>query len=102
MTAYIESGYMDIDDGENFSFVSRIVPDVRFSSGDALDIILTPKEFPNSTAGTALTSTVSSTTGQSRVRLRGRQFSIRFESDESGVGWTLGDTRLDIRQDGRK
>lgn len=102
MTAYIESGYMDIDDGENFSFVSRIVPDVRFSSGDALDIILTPKEFPNSTAGTALTSTVSSTTGQSRVRLRGRQFSIRFESDESGVGWTLGDTRLGIRQDGRK
>ena len=101
-TAYIESGYMDIDDGDQVSFVSRIIPDVYFSSGNSMDIKLTPKQFPNSSAGTVVTSSVTSSTGESRVRLRGRQFSIRFETTGSGVGWTLGDSRVDIRPDGKR
>ena len=82
--------------------MSRIIPDVSFALGSDIDIKLTPKEFPNSSPGTVVSSSLTSSTGEKRLRLRGRQFSMKFETTGSGVGWTVGDTRLDIRPDGRR
>jgi len=41
-------------------------------------------------------------TDQVHVRLRGRSFALRVESDEIGVSWRLGSPRIDVRQDGRR
>jgi hypothetical protein len=41
-------------------------------------------------------------TDQVHVRLRGRSFALRVESDETGVGWRLGSPRIDVRADGRR
>ena len=41
-------------------------------------------------------------TGQVNIRVRGRQMSIKAESDQIGVQWQLGASRIDVRQDGRK
>jgi hypothetical protein len=30
ITAYVESSQFDIGDGDNFSFVSRLIPDITF------------------------------------------------------------------------
>jgi hypothetical protein len=102
--SYIESGFIDIDDGDQLSFISRVIPDVRYSSGGelGLDIKITPRDFPNSNDGTTSTSRVTSTTGESRVRVRGRQMKVRFDSNDSGVSWTCGDTRIGIQPDGRR
>jgi len=104
MDSYVESGFIDIDDGDHFSFVSRIIPDIRYTEGGStgMEIKLTPKDFPGSSSGTAVTTSVSSSTTENRVRLRGRQLSVRLQSSSSDVGWVLGDTRIDIQPDGRR
>ena len=104
MHSYIESGFIDIDDGDQLSFISRLIPDIRYSAGGelGLDIKITPRDFPNSNDGTASTSRVTSITGESRIRVRGRQMKVRFDSSDSGVSWTCGDTRIGIQPDGRR
>ena len=41
-------------------------------------------------------------TTQVNTRVRGRQLSIKVQSDALGVQWQLGAPRLDIRPDGRR
>ncbi|MGC4008866.1 MAG: hypothetical protein QM805_07745 [Pseudomonas sp.] len=36
------------------------------------------------------------------LRLRGRSFFFRIESDQVGVAWRLGTPRLEVRTDGRR
>ena len=108
---YIESSDFDIGDGEQFSFISKIIPDIRFlanSSGGQVNIVLKTRNFPGDTLSTNSTSVVSSSTQQNHVRARARQAVVRLESDDdntsanTATGWRLGATRLDIRPDGRR
>ena len=41
-------------------------------------------------------------TDQVHLRLRGRSFALRMESQNAGVTWRLGSPRVDIRPDGRQ
>ena len=41
-------------------------------------------------------------TGQINTRVRGRQLSMRIESDSLGTTWQVGAPRIDIRPDGRR
>ena len=41
-------------------------------------------------------------TEQVQMRLRGRQMSLKVESNTTGVKWRLGNPRLDVRPDGRR
>jgi hypothetical protein len=106
MTAYIESGFIDIDDGDHFSFVSRIIPDIRYARGGetGMSIDITPKDYPSTGAssGTTIQTSVTSSSTESQIRLRGRQLALKFTSTGQGVGWTLGDTRVSIQPDGRR
>jgi len=105
MTAFVESAYFDIDEGDHFSFIHRIIPDVKFETGGetGMDIKIKKKEFPNDDEeASPSTSSIDSSTKQNDVRVRGRQAAVRFESTAAGVKWRLGDTRIDIRPDGRR
>ena len=114
LAAHIESSQMDLQDGDSFFFIRRIIPDLTFrnSSGDspAADFILKARNFPGTnystseTAGVTQTSTspIEQFTDQVHVRLRGRSFALRIESSASGTGWRLGSPRVDIRPDGRR
>lgn len=105
MEAYIESGDLELGDGEFFMFIKRIIPDFTFSgnTSDAqTDIIIKGSDFPLESATTLSTSTITATTKQSFVRNRARHSIVRIESNGSGYGWRLGDLRFDMRQDGRR
>jgi hypothetical protein len=105
MTAYIESGDLELGEGEFFMFIKRIIPDFTFSgdtSGAETDIIIKGSDFPLETATTLSTSTITSATKQSFVRNRARHSIVRIESNGIGYGWRLGDLRFDMRQDGRR
>lgn len=105
MEAYIESGDLELGEGEFFMFIKRIIPDFTFSgnTSDAqTDIIIKGSDFPLETATTLSTSTITSTTKQSFVRNRARHSVVRIESNGTGYGWRLGDLRFDMRQDGRR
>jgi hypothetical protein len=120
INAYISSSEFDIDDGYNFGFVWRILPDVTFRGSTAgspsATLTLYPMQnsgsgynTPASLGGTS-TGTIVRTatvpieqfTGQVNVRVRGRQMSMKMESTALGVQWQIGSPRIDIRQDGRK
>ena len=108
---FIESSDFDIGDGEQFSFIRRIIPDFKFlsnSGGGKVNIVVKTRNFPGDSLTTNSTNSISSTTQQANIRARGRQAVLRFESDDddttanTSVGWRLGATRLDVKTDGRR
>jgi len=108
---FVESSDFDIGDGEQFAFINRMIPDIRFlsnSSGGQVNVVLKTRNFPGDTLTTNSTSVITSSTQQSHVRARARQAVVRIESDDDNVpgntetGWRLGATRLDVRADGRR
>jgi hypothetical protein len=105
MTSYVESADFDLGDGEQFMFVSRLIPDIDITSSDAeasVNYILKTRNFPGDSLTTNSTNAVKSTTQQSFLRGRARQAVLRIESNTTDITWTLGDLRLDIRPDGRR
>ena len=107
MSSYIESADFDLGDGEQFMFVSRLIPDVAMrdtsvDSSGSIDYVLKTRNYPLESLTTNSTSTVTSSTQQSFVRARARQAVVRIESDSVDLGWTLGDLRIGLRPDGRR
>ena len=120
MHAFIDSAEFDIEDGQNFGFIWRLLPDITFRGSTAANpsATLTLQPMLNSgsgynnplsvggTATAAVTRTavvpVEQFTGQVYVRVRGRQMSIKIESSDLGVTWQLGAPRIDVRLDGRR
>jgi hypothetical protein len=120
INAYISSSEFDIEDGHNFGFVWRVIPDLTFtgSSNDpqtnaAPQVTMTLYPLQNSGSGVGKTDvdTVRSGstyaipetfTGQIYTRVRGRQLIFRIESNQLGTTWQLGAPRIDIRKDGRR
>jgi len=101
ITAYIESGDGDIADGENFSFINKVIPDFKNQTGNAT-ITLSARDYPNSSKTTGEVITVSNTTAFYNSRIRGRQSSIKIESDELGSNWRFGTLRINVRPDGKR
>jgi len=109
---FIESSDFDIGDGNNFQFIRRILPDVRFlqdPNNGSVNLIIKTRNNNGSSLSTKSTSEVKSDTGQLHIRARGRQAVLRLESNDDAandgnlsVGWRLGATRLDVKQDGRR
>jgi hypothetical protein len=120
ITATITSGQFDIDDGDRFAFVWRVMPDMTFDGSTADSPHATMSLLPLANSGSGYNSptseggsnsgTVTRTatvpieqfTGQANIRVRGRQMSIKIESDSLGVKWQLGSPRIDLRPDGRR
>jgi len=120
ISAYVESSEFDIDDGHNFSFIYRVLPDITFRGSEAASpkVTMYLKPLRNSGSGyndpesvggsssAQVTRTaaipVEQFTGQVYTRVRGRQLALKVESTELGVAWQLGAPRIDIRPDGRR
>jgi hypothetical protein len=114
ISAYIESSQMDLGEGEQFVFMRRMIPDMTFRNSTnptpSATMTLKVRNFPGGNYLSSDASTVSKTasvpieqfTDQVFVRLRGRSFAFRIESDDTGIGWRLGSPRVDVRPDGRR
>jgi hypothetical protein len=120
LPAYIESSEFDLDDGHNFGFVGRVLPDITFRGSTSLSPRATFTLIPQQNSGSGATSPestggvsggqvvrtvaipVEQYTGQINTRVRGRQLSMRIESDSLGTAWQVGAPRIDIRPDGRR
>ena len=121
INAVIETAEFDIDDGDRFGFVWRMLPDITFNgstgaSSPQVTMTLIPMQnagsgytSPQSTAGTSYasiqriaTAPIEEFTGQVYIRVRGRQMILKIESNQIGTQWQLGSPRIDIKQDGRR
>jgi len=120
ISAYILSSEFDLDDGHQFAFIWRVLPDMSFTGSEstAPTALMTLYPLKNSGSGyTSPTSTggvnsgdvtltaalpIEEFTGEVFVRVRGRQMAMKVSSSELGVNWQLGAPRIDLRPDGRR
>jgi len=114
LAPFIESSVVDIGEGDQFMFATRVIPDITFRNSTAgsptATMTLKARNFPggayfasdNDPVTKTATLPVEQFTNQLFVRLRGRSMSIRVESNQTGTAWRLGDPRLDLRTDGRR
>jgi len=118
--SYISSSEFDIDDGDKFGFVWRILPDITFRGSTTASptgtLTLIPMQNSGSgynnptslggsdSASVTRTATVpiEKFTGQVNIRVRGRQMIIQFENEQLGSTWQLGSPRIDIKIDGKR
>jgi len=115
----ISSAEFDIDDGDKFGFIRRVVPDITFrgSTGDATpQVTMTLIPMQNSGSGAnnprsvggenyasiqrIATAPIEEFTGQVFIRVRGRQMIFQVDCNTLGTQWQLGSPRIDIKQDG--
>lgn len=125
IAAYIQSADVDIDDGDKYMLIRRILPDINFLQSEQTNpvtgatntieatITVGVRNFPGAASATSnasgvttarnittATATVDQYTNQVFVRARGRQMSFRIESNNVGTQWQLGMPRVDARPDG--
>lgn len=114
LESYIESSPIDVADGNNFMFVSRVLPDLGFGPSTAASPTVSfTVSMQDAMGGAAVqqnskqviqsaTSPVEQYTEQVYMRLRGRSMQFRVASTDLGVTWRLGSPTIDIRTDGRR
>jgi hypothetical protein len=125
ITSYIQSADVDIDDGDKFMLVRRVIPDVNFVGSETAnpvtgativpeaDITVGVRNFPGAASSTTnlegqttgdtivtATATINQYTNQVFIRARGRQMNFKISSDTVGTQWQLGLPRVDARPDG--
>ena len=109
---FIESSDFDIGEGNQFSSISSIIPDIRFlqdENSGSVNIVTKMRNYPGESLTTKATSEISSGTTKANIRARGRQAVVRIESNDDqendgnlSLGWRVGATRLDVKTDGRR
>ncbi|WP_290943627.1 hypothetical protein [Hyphomonas sp.] len=120
IVAHVVSAEFDLNDGHQFTFVNKIIPDITFdgSTSDSPVVTLTLNPLTSSGSGyKTVTSEGGSNSGTItrtssadiekytellHTRIRARQMSMRVESNATGVTWQFGSPRLDMRPDGRR
>jgi hypothetical protein len=120
IAAFITSAEFDLDDGHQFMFVWRMLPDITFRGSSANSPSATMYLLPLKNSGSGYTdppsvggsnnATITRTavipieqfTGQVFTRVRARQMAMKVESTGVGVTWQLGAPRIDTRPDGRR
>ena len=117
LVASIESSPIDMGEGDQFTFIRRIIPDFTFigstNTDPTVNVTLQSNNFPGGNylqsevaqvdrTATSTTVPFEKFTDKADVRLRGRAFSIKVDSSSVGTRWRLGSPRVDMRQDGRR
>jgi hypothetical protein len=121
IAASIGSSEFDIDDGHNFGFIWRVLPDITFrNSTGELTPQCTMTLIPMRNSGSGFTTPASTNntssaqiqriatapieefTGQVYIRVRGRQLIFKVDSNRLGTTWQLGVPRIDLKKDGMR
>ncbi len=102
MDSFITTAYFDIDDGDDFLFVNKLVPDVKLPAGKSIQITVYLKRYPHPDAAITTKGPFLFSDGNNKlsVRGRGRQMAIKFEASSTGSSFELGKMRLSYQPDG--
>ena len=122
ITSYLQTADFDINGGDHFGYVWRILPDFTFQGSTSTNPQLTVTVNSRTNLGVPYTSpvdhpSVTNTqpaplspntypveqfTGEIFTRIRGRQMNLYVQSVGFGVAWQMGTMRIDMRPDGRR
>ena len=102
ITAFLETGSVEIADGDQLMSVSKLVPDFD-NLANTMTAQLTLEQYPQSTANVQTSGSITSSTEKISVRGRGRAVKIRYTTNSvNDTPWRLGSQKLQIRPDGRR
>jgi len=100
MSSYIESSPREItQNGENLFMVDRVIPDVTMTSDTNLYFNLNSRKYPNATEVVKGPFTITSTTQKVSTRAKGRQIAMKIYSTGTTDEWSIGDFRINARED---
>ena len=114
MTSFVESAPMDIGDGDKFTFINRVLPDINFAGSTSINpsasFTIKAKDGSggnydqsgSATTQRSATTPVEQYTNKLDYRIRGRSFALRVESTSLGTKYKLGTPRVNLREDGRR
>ena len=95
-TAFLESGFMDLQDGHTHSFIKRYTPDFQGLSG-GVNVSVKSKEWPQATNVTTTDlGAINATTEKVDTRISARQIAIRYDWNSSPTDGRLGKILFDV------
>jgi hypothetical protein len=101
MNCHIESGDIDVGDGDQFLSISRFIPDFKNQVGE-VDITIKSRPYPSTTQKTHGPFAITTSTTKKDTRIRGRQLALRVSSDAVDDKWRYGTLRFDGKPDGMR
>jgi ribosomal protein S9 len=116
LDSFIESGPIELGDGDRFVFMSKIIPDITFDGSTAANPLviytISPKDYPggpyypgDTDNELSVSIAMEEFTTKLDTRIRGRHFIIRIESGVAqgqGIAWRLGVQRFLVQPDGQR
>jgi hypothetical protein len=102
MTAFIRSGDIDLDDGTDFMFVDRFIPDFKLVPNRNANLYVYLKKYPASVEIEKGPYSFNNDTQKISIRARTRHISIKYVVDTLGSDFEVGSPRFGIQPDGRR
>lgn len=107
ISSYIESGDMDIAEGDSMQHVSELSPDFGFGgTSPTLTYAFKTRDYPMESLVTPTTGTASATVTEGArwkdLSLRARSIVIRVSASTAVGKWFLGKTRIKVQPDGEQ
>ena len=100
MNCFVESSELEIDNtGDRTFLIDRIVPDATMTSETNLFLEFKCRKFPNSAEITKGPFTITQSTEKVSTRAKGRQISVKYSSTGVNDDWSLGDFRINAKED---
>lgn len=101
LPSFIQAGYYDLGEGDSMLFMKRFIPDFKEQQGNLI-VNLLMRPYPQASASPSSLSphTITPTTQKVDTRARGRQVSLRIESNDLDTKWRYGTLRIDVQADG--
>jgi hypothetical protein len=101
MASFIESGDMEIADGDELMHVSKLIPDFTRLSG-SVSVTLKGRKYPQGAQFEKGPYTSTGATAEMGVRIRARQMAIRIEQEGLGSSFRMGNWKARLRRDGER
>ena len=100
--ATFTTGWFLVDEGETFSFVDFIRPDIKFPTGaGTVQVWVLTCNYTTDTPTTAGPYSITAATEFINTRARGRYVALRFASSDIGSSWRVGRPQMRFTKAGR-
>lgn len=107
ISAYLQSAYFKLKDGDDIIFSNKFSPD--FSNIDdglpyvgVLQILLQARKYPGGDVITRGPYNLTGTTKKVSTRIRGRELAIRLDNNSLDLPWRMGNFRMALEVDGKR
>jgi hypothetical protein len=103
LDAFVESGFIDVGDGDTLYIIRRYVPDFLNQQAD-VSTTLKAKFWPSDTPVDHGPYIATPTTSKLDMRVKAREFAVRHESSGAAgaSSWTLGAAAFDAKPSGER